>query len=185
MMENIDDKQLTAQVQAPATRRKAFEQAVRQYSEQLYWQVRRIVLTHEDANDVVQNAFLKAWNSLGNFHGDSKLLTWLSRIAINEALDFKRRQKLSAMMSTDDDDMLTVARQLEADRYFDGDQVEAQLQAAISQLPDVQRTVFQLRYYDEMKYSEISHVTGTSEGALKASYHIAVKKITEFFKRTD
>lgn len=184
-MESIDDKQLTVQVQDTKTRRRAFEQAVRQYSEQLYWQVRRIVLTHEDSNDVVQNAFLKAWNSLDSFHGESKFLTWLSRIAINEALDFKRRQKLRSTLSTDDDDMQAVARQLEADRYFDGDEVETQLQVAIDQLPDVQRTVFQLRYYDEMKYSEISHITGTSEGALKASYHIAVKKITEFFKHTD
>lgn len=185
IMDNGDANLLTKLVQDPATRRKSFEQAVRQYSEQLYWQVRRIVLTHEDANDVVQNAFLKAWSSLDSFHGDSKLLTWLSRIAINEALDFMRRQKTRFMLSTDDDDMQGVARQLEADRYFDGDQVEAQLQAAMAALPDVQRTVFQLRYYDEMKYSEISHITGTSEGALKASYHIAVKKITEFFKRND
>ena len=184
-MDNGDANLLTKLVQDPATRRKSFEQAVRQYSEQLYWQVRRIVLTHEDANDVVQNAFLKAWSSLDSFHGDSKLLTWLWRIAINEALDFMRRQKTRFMLSTDDDDMQGVARQLEADRYFDGDQVEAQLQAAMAALPDVQRTVFQLRYYDEMKYSEISHITGTSEGALKASYHIAVKKITEFFKRND
>lgn len=176
---------LTAQVQDRATRRKAFEEAVRQYSEQLYWQVRRIVLTHEDSNDVVQNALLKAWNSLDTFHGDSKLFTWLSRIAINEALDFTRRQKLRSTLSADDDGLQAVARQMEADRYFDGDQVEAQLQAAIAQLPDVQRTVFLLRYYDEMKYSEISHITGTTEGALKASYHIAVKKITEFFKHND
>lgn len=183
--EQVDDKLLTAQVQDPATRRKAFEQAVRQYSEQLYWQVRRIVLTHEDANDVVQNALLKAWNSLDSFHGDAKLFTWLSRITINEALDFTRRQKLRSTLSTDDEGMQSVARQLEADRYFDGDEVEAQLQAAIAQLPDVQRTVFLLRYYEEKKYSEISHITGTSEGALKASYHIAVKKITDFFKHRD
>lgn len=176
-------KDLTAQVQDKATRRKAFEQAVRQYSEQLYWQVRRIVLNHDDSNDVVQNALLKAWNSLDTFHGDAQLFTWLSRIAINEALDFVRRQKVRSTLSTDDEAMKAVARQLEADRYFDGDKVEAQLQAVIARLPDVQRTVFLLRYYDEMKYSEISHVTGTSEGALKASYHIAVKKITEFFKR--
>ena len=176
---------MSEEILDPTKRRKVFEQAVREYSEQLYWQVRRIVLNHEDANDVVQNAFLKAWNSLDSFHGDSKLVTWLSRIAINEALDFMRRQKTRSMLSTDDDGMQAVARQLEADRYFDGDQVEAQLQAAMAQLPDVQRTVFQLRYYDEMKYSEISRITGTSEGALKASYHIAVKKITEFFKRTD
>ena len=185
MTEHIDDKRLTADVQSAATRRKAFEQAVRQYSEQLYWQVRRIVLTHEDSNDVVQNALLKAWNSLDSFHGDSKLFTWLSRIAINEALDFTRRQKLRSTLSTDDDGMQAVARQLEADRYFDGDQAEAQLQSAIAQLPEMQRTVFNLRYYDEMKYSEISHITGTTEGALKASYHLAVKKITEFFKRND
>ena len=176
---------MSEEILDPTKRRKAFEQAVREYSEQLYWQVRRIVLNHEDANDVVQNAFLKAWNSLDSFHGDSKLVTWLSRIAINEALDFMRRQKTRFMLSTDDDGMQSVARQLEADRYFDGDHVEAQLQEAMSQLPDVQRTVFQLRYYDEMRYSEISRITGTSEGALKASYHIAVKKITEFFKRSD
>ena len=176
---------MSEEILDPTKRRKAFEQAVREYSEQLYWQVRRIVLNHEDANDVVQNAFLKAWNSLDSFHGDSKLVTWLSRIAINEALDFMRRQKTRFMLSTDDDGMQSVARQLEADRYFDGDHVEAQLQEAMLQLPDVQRTVFQLRYYDEMKYSEISRITGTSEGALKASYHIAVKKITEFFKRSD
>jgi RNA polymerase sigma-70 factor (ECF subfamily) len=175
---------LTSLIQDPKTRRKAFEQAVNQYSEQLYWQVRRIVLTHEDSNDILQNAFLKAWSSLDSFHGDAKLHTWLSRIAINEAIDFTRRQKNRPTLSTDDAD-LGLANQLMADRYFDGDETEAQLQEAIAQLPDVQRTVFQLRYYDEMKYSDISHVLGTSEGALKASYHIAVKKITEFFKHRD
>ncbi|MBP5339771.1 MAG: sigma-70 family RNA polymerase sigma factor [Prevotella sp.] len=183
-MTSIDDNQLTALILDKKTQRKAFESAVRQYSEQLYWQVRRIVLTHEDANDILQNAFLKAWSSLDSFHGDSKLLTWLSRIAINEALDFTRRQKNRPTLSTDDED-LGLARTLMADKYFDGDETEAQLQAAIAKLPDVQRTVFQLRYYDEMKYSDISHVLGTSEGALKASYHIAVKKITEFFKQID
>ncbi len=156
---------------------------VRQYSEQLYWQVRRIVLNHDDANDVLQNAFIKAWNGLSGFHGDSKLLTWLSRIAINESLDFMRKQK-AVTVSTDDLDS-GIANQLMADDYFDGDETDAQLQEAIASLPEVQRTVFMLRYYDEMKYSEISKVTGTSEGALKASYHIAVKKISEFFKRRD
>ncbi len=136
------------------------------------------------ANDVLQNAFLKAWGSLDFFHGDSKLLTWLSRIAINEALDFMRRQKSRPTVSADNEE-LGLANRLVADKYFDGDETEAQLQEAISRLPDVQRTVFQLRYYDEMKYSEISRITGTSEGALKASYHIAVKKITDFFKNSD
>ncbi len=157
---------------------------VRQYSEQLYWQVRRIVLTHDDTNDILQNAYLKAWNSIESFKGESKIITWLSRIAINEALDFTRRQKNRPALSTDDE-TLGLANQLVADRYFDGDETEAQLQEAIATLPDVQRTVFNLRYFDEMKYSEISSILGTSEGALKASYHIAVKKIADFFHKHD
>lgn len=180
----IDEQLLLQQLRDPKTQRRAFENVVRQYSEQLYWQVRRIVLTHDDANDVLQNAFIKAWQALDNFHGDAKLLTWLSRIAINESLDFMRRQKNLTLVSTDDAD-LGVADKLMADDYFDGDETQAQLQEAIASLPDVQRTVFQLRYFDEMKYSEISRLLDTSEGALKASYHIAVKKITEFFHSHD
>lgn len=183
-MAHYDDLQLKDMLKNPATQRRGFEALVNQYSEQLYWQVRRIVITHEDANDVLQNAFLKAWTSIETFKGDSKLITWLTRIAINEALDFTRKQKNHPTLSTDDAD-LGLANQLMADKYFDGDETEAQLQEAIASLPDVQRTVFQLRYYDEMKYSDISKVLGTSEGGLKASYHIAVKKITEFFHRRD
>ena len=169
----IDDQQLKDMLKNPATQRKGFEAMVRQYSEQLYWQVRRIVITHEDSNDVVQNALLKAWSSLDSFKGDSKLITWVSRIAINEALDFTRRQKNRVTLSTDDAD-LGLASRLMADEYFDGDETVAQLQEAIASLPEVQRTVFLLRYYDDMKYSDISKMLGTSEGALKASYHIAV-----------
>ena len=183
-MSTTDDNQLKLLLQAPATRRKGFEVMVRQYSEQLYWQVRRLVITHEDSNDVLQNAFIKAWSSLDSFHGDSKLITWLSRIAINEALDFLRKQKNRPTLSADDIET-GIANQLMADEYFDGDEKEAQLQQAIASLPEVQRTVFLLRYYDDMKYSDISKTLGTSEGALKASYHIAVKKITEFFKQFD
>lgn len=180
----IDEQLLLKQLRDPKTQRRAFETVVRQYSEQLYWQVRRIVLTHDDANDVLQNAFIKAWQALDNFHGEAKLLTWLSRIAINESLDFMRRQKNLTLVSADDAN-LGVADRLMADDYFDGDETQAQLQEAIATLPDVQRTVFQLRYYDEMKYSDISRLLDTSEGALKASYHIAVKKITEFFHSRD
>lgn len=183
-MLSLDDQQIKALLQNPATQRKGFEVLVRQYSEQLYWQVRRIVITHEDANDTVQNALLKAWTSISTFKGDSKLITWLSRIAINEALDFTRRQKKHPTVSTDDADV-GLASRLMADEYFDGDETEAQLQEAIASLPDVQRTVFQLRYYDEMKYSDISRILGTSEGGLKASYHHAVKKIADFFHRHD
>jgi len=181
-MSKDDEQLLMQQLTNPATQRRAFERVVREYSEQLYWQVRRIVLTHEDANDVMQNVFIKAWTHLDGFHQDSRLYTWLYRIAVNESLDFMRRQKNA--VSTDDVDS-GIANTLMADRYFDGDQTEAQLQEAIARLPDVQRTVFQLRYYDEMKYSDISKVLGTSEGALKASYHIAVRKITDFFKHSD
>ena len=179
-----DDKLLIEQLSDPKQQRRAFETVVRQYSEQLYWQIRRLVLTHDDANDVLQNTFVKAWLGIGSFHGDSKLLTWLSRIAINESLDFLRRQKNQVAASIDDEEG-GVAHLLMADNYFDGDETEAQLQEAIARLPEVQRTVFNLRYYDEMKYSEISRITGTSEGALKASYHIAVKKISDFFKSLD
>ncbi len=156
---------------------------VNRYSEKIYWQVRRIVISHDDANDVVQNAFIKAWLNLASFEGKSKLFTWLSRIAINEALDFVRERRKKQGISADED--MIVASKLMADEYFDGDLTQAQLQEAISKLPDVQRAVFRLRYFDEMKYSEMSKILGTSEGALKASYHHAVKKIEEFFNNTD
>lgn len=155
---------------------------VRQYSEQLYWQIRRIVLTHEDADDVLQNTFIKAWGCLDNFRYESKLYTWLYRIAINESLDFIRKQKAAVAV---DNDSLTVASQLMADEYFDGDKAEAKLQEAIALLPDVQRLVFCMRYYDEVKYSEMSKILKTTEGSLKASYHIAVKKISEYLGLKD
>lgn len=183
-MQSYDDQQLKDLLKNPATQRKGFEAIVRQYSKQLYWQVRRIVLVHEDADDVLQNTMLKAWNSIDSFKGDSKILTWLTRIAINEALDHLRRQKNHPTLSSDDAE-LGLANRLMADKYFDGDETEAMLQEAIAALPDVQRTVFLMKYYDDMKYSEISSILGTTEGALKASYHIAVKKITEFFHRHD
>jgi len=172
-----------SELKDPKTQRKAFERLVNEYGEQLYWQVRRIVLSHDDANDVVQNVFLKAWQKLDTFNEEAKVSTWLYRIALNESLDFVRRKK-TQMVSTDAQEG-SVAAMLMADDYFDGTKTEALLQEAIAQLPDVQRTVFNMRYFDEMKYSDISEVLNTSEGSLKASYHIAVKKITEFFKRRD
>lgn len=176
----FSDKEMIDMLQDPHTRREGFAVLVRQYSEPLYWKVRRIVLNHEDANDVLQNAFLKIWNNLDTFQGKSALSTWLYRIAINEALDFVRRQKNvnSATVSTEDE--LGVAARLMGDDYFDGDEAQARLQEAVARLPEVQRTVFTLKYFDELKYSEISKILDTSEGALKASYHLAVKKITEY-----
>ena len=177
-----DERELYAQLKDPKAQRAAFEVIVRQYSEQLYWQIRRIVLTHDDANDVLQNTFLRAWSYLDSFQGDSKIFTWLSRIAINESVEHLRRNSHSSDNVEND---LSLAQTLMADPYFDGSKVEAMLQEAMATLPDVQRTVFHLRYYDKMKYSEMSRVLSTSEGALKASYHIAVQKITDFFKSHD
>lgn len=161
-------------------RRKFLSEIVSQYSEKLYWTIRRIVLDHDDANDILQNVFIKVWKGMDDFQNRSKLSTWLYRIAVNEALDFLRRKRDVA--SIDIDDNAGVASRLMADDYFDGDAAQALLQEAVATLPDVQRVVFNLRYYDEMKYSEMSKALETSEGALKASYHIAMKKITAYVK---
>lgn len=180
-MTPLDEAEVIRLLASSEGRQKVFPMIVDQYSQSLYWKIRSIVLTHEDADDVLQNTFLKAWKSLPTFQGKAKLSTWLYRIAINESLDLLRHQKTSALSSADAD--LSVANRLLADDYFDGDKSQAVLQEAIATLPDVQRTVFTLRYYDEMKYSEISEILGTSEGSLKASYHIAVQKITDYVKR--
>ena len=180
-MTPLDEAEVIRLLASSEGRQKVFPMIVDQYSQSLYWKIRSIVLTHEDADDVLQNTFLKAWKSLPTFQGKAKLSTWLYRIAINESLDLLRHQKTSALSSADAD--LSVANRLLADDYFDGDKSQAVLQEVIASLPDVQRTVFTLRYYDEMKYSEMSEILGTSEGSLKASYHIAVQKITDYVKR--
>ena len=172
-----DEKQLVALLTNPATRERAFAELVKQYSQPLYWQIRRLVLSHDNADDVLQNTFVKAWMNIDSFQGKSQLSTWMYRIAINESIDFLRRQR--NVSTLDIDDAPNVANQLMSDDYFDGDEAQAMLQQAIAKLPEVQRTVFNLRYYDDMKYSEISKILNTSVGALKASYHIAVKKIKE------
>ena len=180
-MTPLDEAEVIRLLASSEGRQKVFPMIVDQYSQSLYWKIRSIVLTHEDADDVLQNTFLKAWKSLPTFQGKAKLSTWLYRKAINEPLDYHRHQKTAAISSADAD--LSVANRLLADDYFDGDKSQAVLQEAIATLPDVQRTVFTLRYYDEMKYSEMSEILGTREGSLKASYHIAVQKITDYVKR--
>lgn len=179
----LSDSELVEMLREPRTRREGFAVLVKQYSEKLYWKVRRIVLSHEDANDVLQNVFIKVWSNLQNFQGKSSLSTWLYRIAINESLDFLRKQKLADKVSADED--VSVASWLMSDEYFDGDEVQARLQEAVARLPEVQRMVFNLKYFEEMKYSEMSQILNTSEGALKASYHLAVKKITEYLHLFD
>lgn len=180
-MPQLNETEVLKQLSDPATQRRAFSQIVSQYSEQLYWKIRGIVQQHDDADDILQNTFMKAWKNIDDFHGNSRLYTWLYRIAINESLDFLRRKKPQNAISADVD--ISVANRLMADEYFDGNRSQALLQEAISTLPDVQRTVFTLRYYEEMKYAEMSQLLKTSEGALKASYHIAVQKITDYVKR--
>lgn len=179
----LSDSELVEMLREPRTRREGFAVLVKQYSDKLYWKVRRIVLSHEDANDVLQNVFIKVWSNLQNFQGKSSLSTWLYRIAINESLDFLRKQKLADKVSADED--VSVASRLMSDEYFDGDEVQARLQEAVARLPEVQRMVFNLKYFEEMKYSEMSQILNTSEGALKASYHLAVKKITEYLHLFD
>lgn len=166
----------------PSTRTEAFGEMVRELSPQLYTQIRRIVQYHEDADDVLQNTFMKAWQAIDQFRGDCQLSTWLYRIALNESLAFLQKQQNNE--SLDNSETETV-RTLEADPYFDGDETELLLQKAIATLPDKQRVVFNLKYFDEMKYEEMSELLETSVGALKASYHLAVKKIEQFFHDAD
>lgn len=178
-----DEKEIMRLLADSKTLRRGFGMLVNQYSERLYWQIRRIVISHDDADDVLQNTFIKAWLNISSFENKSKISTWLSRIAINEAIDFTHRKRRTDDISADENP--AVANQLLADEYFDGDETQAQLQQAIAQLPAVQRAVFNMRYFDEMKYSEMSEILGTSEGSLKASYHIAVKKIEAYFNSHD
>ena len=175
----MKDKELLALLKEPRTQREGFSALVSQYSEPLYWKIRRIVLDHDDANDVLQNSFVKAWTNLDSFQGKASISTWLYRIAINEALDFLRKKNATTANVSADEEPAVAAR-LMGDPYFDGDHAQALLQEAVARLPEVQRTVFSLKYFDDMKYSEISKMLNTSEGALKASYHLAVKKTSEY-----
>lgn len=157
----------------------AFNLIVRKYQEAVYRHVRRMVISHDDANDVVQDVFVKAWQAMSGFRKDSGLYTWLYRIATNEALTFLKRKKTRYFLP-----LVDVSKQLEetieSDVYYQGSDIEKKIQKAILKLPDKQRAVFNLRYFDEMKYEEMAEVLNTSVGALKASYHHAVKKIEQF-----
>lgn len=175
----IEDKELLVQFKQPVTKEKAFTSIIKKYQEKLYWHIRRMVVNHEDANDVLQNMFIKVWKALDNFREDSQLYTWLYRIATNECLTFLEKEKKRSSVSLSDVET-GLSNKLEAEKSFDANKLEWKLQKAIQQLPEKQRVVFNLRYYDEMPYEQMSKVLETSEGALKASYHHAVKKIEDF-----
>ena len=179
---HADDKELLFQFQHTDTKERAFTAIIKKYQEKLYGHVRRLVVAHDDANDVLQNVFIKVWNGLANFREDSQLYTWLYRIATNESLSFLEQQKRRGTISLDEEGSETLANQVKADTNFDANKLEWKLQVAIQQLPEKQRLVFNLRYFDEMPYQEMSRILDTSEGALKASYHHAARKIEEFIK---
>ena len=181
-MNNYNEKEIIALLQEPTRQREAFECIVKEYSEQLYWQIRRLVFSHDDANDILQNTFIKAWINIDYFRGDAKMSTWLYRIALNECLTFLNKQRAANQLSIDETDK-ELLNKLESDTYFDGDDTQKIFLQAIHTLPEKQQIVFNLKYFKEMKYEEISEIVGTSIGALKASYHHAVKKIEAFLEK--
>ena len=180
-MNKYNEKEIIALLQDPRRQREAFGRIVQKYSETLYWQIRRLVLSHEDANDILQNTFIKAWQNIEYFRGEAKMSTWLFRIAFNECLSFKNNKRIGEQISIDDIDT-DLLNKLECDPYFNGDETQKIFLKAVHQLPKKQQMVFNLKYFKEMRYEEMSEIFGTSIGALKASYHHAVKKIETFLK---
>lgn len=176
-----DDPQLVERLRDPARCREAFGEVIGRYSEPLYWLIRRMVNSHEDTNDLLQNTFMKAWQALDNFRGDARLSTWLYKIAVNESLTHLERERRRAGISLDDEAM-AIANTIEADEWIDGDALSLKLRKAVATLPEKQRLVFNMKYFDDMKYEQMSEILGTSVGALKASYHLAVKKIEQYLE---
>jgi len=175
----FDDKTLVFQFKNEVNKEIPFTTIVKKYQEKLYWLIRRLVIHHEDANDIIQNVFIKVWKSLDNFREDSELYTWLYRIATNESLNFLEKQKRTMSISIQDYEIY-FTNKLKTEQSYDITKIEWKLQLAILKLPEKQKVVFVLRYYDEMPYEKMSQILQTSTGALKASYHHAVKKIEDF-----
>ena len=175
-MPEWDDKEILDGVKIPGKEDIAFNQLVIKYQERLYWHVRKIVISHDDTDDVLQNTMIKVWKSLADFRSDSGLFTWLYRIATNEALTFLKQKKKRNMSQWVDQEQ-SMSETLESDPWFNGDEIQMKLQQAILKLPEKQRIVFNMKYFDEVKYEDMAQILNTSVGALKASYHHAVKKI--------
>ena len=177
-----DEKDFIQDLLNPKTQNVAFQKLLRDYQRPLYSHIRSIVLNHDDADDVMQNTFIKVFRYLKDFKGDSKLFSWMYRIATNEAITFIN-QKAKRNGTTSEAMQTRIVDNLKADTYFDGNEIQIKLQKAVAMLPEKQQLVFKMKYYEELKYEELSEILGTSVGALKASYHHAVKKIEEFVKR--
>lgn len=183
MGEKIDDKLILELFRDEKTRNTALAQLIEKYQQRLYWHIRKIVIDHDDSDDVLQTTFIKVWKGLDNFKEESQLYTWIYRIATNEALSMlrqKQRRNTSSLHPIE----YELSKNLESDNYFTGDEIQLRLQQAILTLPEKQRLVFNMRYYDEMPYEQMSEILETSVGALKASYHIAAKKIEELLVNT-
>ncbi len=177
----IAEETLVRELKQKETQAKAFEVLIDTYKERLYWHIRRIVLDHDDADDVLQNTFIKVFRNIEKFKGDSKLYSWMYRIGTNEALSFLKSK--SRKLGVSSDELIErKAENLQADIYFEGDAIQLKLQLAIARLPEKQKLVFNMKYYEEMKYEEIAEILDTSVGGLKASYHLATKKIEAYLK---
>jgi RNA polymerase sigma factor (sigma-70 family) len=180
----VEDEEILSKFRDDSTRNEAFNLLLKKYQQKIYWHVRRMVIDHDDADDLVQDVFVKVWKNLPGFRNDAQLYTWMYRIATNECITFLNKKKQKNNISLDDVDY-ELADTLSSSDQFSGDQIQHKLQQAILTLPDKQRLVFNMKYYDDLKYEEISDILGTSVGALKASYHLAVKKIEAFVLSKD
>jgi RNA polymerase sigma factor (sigma-70 family) len=175
----LEDKELLEKFFNEDSRNYAFNLLVRKYQQRVYGHIRKMVIDHDDSNDLTQEVFIKVWKHLPSFREDSQLFTWIYRIATNECLNFLKKKKLRYFLPIHDVEK-ELSKKLESSDFIDGDAIQIKLQKALLKLPEKQRLVFNMKYYEDMKYEEISEVLGTSVGALKASYHLAVKKIEEF-----
>ncbi len=177
----MEDNELIIKLRNPESRNYGFNLLVRKYQKRIYWHIRKMIIDHEDTDDLVQETFVKIWNNLDKFREDAQLYTWIYRIATNECLNFLRKKRRKFMLPIHDVQH-ELSEKIDSSPYINGDEIQIRLQKALLTLPDKQRLVFNMKYFDEMKYEEISHITKTSVGSLKANYHHAVKKIEEFLK---
>ncbi len=178
-MQEYSDKELLVMFREESSKNFAFNLIIKKYQKKLYSIIRRMIISHDDTDDVLQNTFIKMWHHLDNFKEDSQLYTWLYRIATNESLTFLKKKRTKFFIPMVDVEY-KLSQSLESDQYFKGDEIQLRLQKAILKLPEKQRLVFNMKYFEEMKYEDMSEILGTSVGALKSSYHIAVKKIEEY-----